>query len=104
MEKQSSLVNILLKNKEKILESGKYNKAEFGDLISELTEVERSRQGILKKIEEYGSIDIPKLKKELQLSEKNLLCNIEYLKELGFLGFIGEKPRIFKEEVKKKRN
>ncbi len=99
MEKQSSLVNILLKNKETSLESGKYNKAEFGDLISELTEVERSRQGILKKIEEYGSIDIPKLKKELQLSEKNLLCNIEYLKELGFLGFIGEKPRFFQDVV-----
>jgi hypothetical protein len=65
MEKQRSLINILLTNKEKILESGKYNKAEFGDLISELTDVERSRQGILEKIEEHGSINIPKLKKEL---------------------------------------
>ncbi len=99
MEKRRSLVTILLTNKEKIIESGKYNKAEFGDLIRELTDVERSRQGILEKIEEHGSIDIPKLKKELQLSEKNLLCTIEYLKELGYLGFIGEKPRFFQDIV-----
>ena len=99
MEKQRSLVKILVSNKEKILKSGKYNKAEFGDLISELTDVERSRQGILEKIEEHGSIDISKLKNELQLSEKNLLCNIEYLKELGYLDFIGEKPRFFQDVV-----
>jgi len=99
MEKQRSLVKILVINKEKILESGKYNKAEFGDLISELTDVERSRQRILEKIEEHGSIDITRLKAELELSEKNLLCNIEYLKELGFLGFIGEKPRFFQDVV-----
>lgn len=99
MAKQTSLVKILLASKEKILDHGKYNIAEFEDFINELTDVESSRQRILEKIEEHGTIDIPRLKKELEISEKNLLCTIEYLKELGFLEFIGEKPRFFQELV-----
>ncbi|GAH35379.1 unnamed protein product, partial [marine sediment metagenome] len=99
MAKQTSLVKILLANKEKILDHGMYNLTEFEDIINELTDVESSRQRILEKIEEHDTIDIPRLKKELEISEKNLLCTIEYLKELGFLEFIGEKPRFFQDIV-----
>ena len=103
MEKQRSSVKILITKENKILDSGKYNKAELIDLINDLTEAESSRQKILENIEEHGTIDIPRLKTELELSEKNLLCNIEYLKELGFLGFIGEKPRFFQDIIENSR-
>ena len=99
MAKQTSLVKILLANKEKILDHGMYNLAEFEDFVKELTDVESSRQRILDKIEEHGTIDIPRLKKELEISEKNLLGTIAYLKELGFLEFVGEKPRFFQDIV-----
>ncbi|MFX1297413.1 MAG: hypothetical protein ACFFD2_21475, partial [Promethearchaeota archaeon] len=91
MEVNSPLIEILLTNKSKILENGKFNESEFEQFINSLTKAERERYLILDKIKELGAINIQEIKNELRLSEKNVECNIEYLKELGLLGFVGEK-------------
>ncbi|MFW9771295.1 MAG: coenzyme F420 hydrogenase/dehydrogenase beta subunit N-terminal domain-containing protein, partial [Candidatus Thorarchaeota archaeon] len=95
MENNFPLIEILLNNKNKILEVGKYNEKEFKQLIDSVTAVETERQEVLNKIKELGSIDVPKLQSELGQSEESILCKIESLRELGLLGFIGEKPRFF---------
>ncbi|MFX1355457.1 MAG: hypothetical protein ACFFGP_16000, partial [Promethearchaeota archaeon] len=64
-------------------------------------EAEKERDQVLSKIKELGSIDIDRIKAELDLSEGRLLCNIDYLKELGLLEFVGEKPRFFAKYIKK---
>ena len=99
METQTALINLLIKNKEKILSAGKYNETEFSDLITSLFQAEGERNLILKKIEEIGTLNIERLRKELSLSEKTLLYNIEYLKACGSLEFIGETPRFFQETI-----
>jgi glutamate synthase (NADPH/NADH) small chain len=100
LESESPLVNILLDNKEKILEAEKYSNKEFEDLIQNLREAEQERYKVLKKIEEMGKIDIPKLKEELDIQEEEIENHIEYFKELGLLEFIGEKPRFFGKIIK----
>ncbi|MFX0043086.1 MAG: Coenzyme F420 hydrogenase/dehydrogenase, beta subunit C-terminal domain, partial [Candidatus Hodarchaeota archaeon] len=104
MEVQSPLIETLLNNKDKILKNGKYNKADFEKLIKSLSIAENERQRILEKIEEYGTINIKRLSEELQVSDKNISCNIEYLKELGLLGFIGENPRFFQDVIENSEN
>ncbi len=101
MEVQSPLIDTLLNNKDKILKIGKYNKLEFEQLINSLSIAESDRQRILKKIEELGTTDIQRLQEELNLSDTNIFANIEYLKELGLLGFVGEKPRFFQDIIEK---
>ncbi len=100
MENQSPLIEVLLKNKNEILKAEKYSKSEFENFISVLKNAENERQIILKKIKELGSINTESLKKELGILEKNLIYNIEYLKELGLLEFIGESSRFFQDIIK----
>jgi len=104
MEVNSPLIEILLTNKNKILENGKFNEFEFEQFINSLTKAERERQLISDKIKELGAINVQRIQSELGLSEKNILCNIEYLKELGLLGFVGEKPRFFAEYIENSQN
>ena len=104
MEVNLPLIEILLNNKNKILENGKFNELEFEQFINSLTKAERERYLILDKIKELGAINIQEIQNELGLSEKNVLCNIEYLKELGLLDFIGEKPRFFAEYIENSPN
>jgi glutamate synthase (NADPH/NADH) small chain len=99
MEVKSPLIEILMDHKTKILEIGKYNQIEFEKLINSLNEAERERSLILEKIKKDGLIDIKKIQTELDLSEENVLNNIEYLKELGLLAFIDKHPRFFKEII-----
>ena len=99
MEVNSPLIEILLDNKTKIFEIGKYNEVEFQQLINALTKAEKERNLILDKVKEINKIDLKRIKSDLGLSEKTVLCNIEYLKELGLLGFINEHPRFFKEII-----
>lgn len=104
METKPPVIEILLNNKDKILKIGKYNELEFDELINSLLTAEKERQRILEKIKELDSIDIQKLYEDLDLSEKNILCNIEYLKELGLLSFLGEKPRFFQDVIENTEN
>jgi len=99
MEINSPLIEILQTNKNKILENGKFNKIEFEQFINSLTKAERERYLILDKIKELGAINIQEIQNQLDLSEKNVQCNIEYLKELGLLDFVGERPRFFAEYI-----
>ena len=101
MNKQKSLIDILNKNEKKILEAAKYTKDELTALINDIANTENVRRSILEKIKEYKSIDLSKLKSELSLSEKNLLCDLKYLKEFGYLKDIGENPRFFHQEIQK---
>jgi len=101
---QRSLVDILNNNKKKILEAGKYTEDELNKLIDDITNVGRIRHSILEKIEEHKGIDIPRLKSELSLSEKELACDLEYLKEFGYLDKFGETPRFFQAEIQNFNN
>ena len=101
MEVKTPLINVLLKNKDAILKVERYTITEFENLINSLTKAEKERQDILKTINEIGSIDIHLLKKELEIAEDLLIYNIEYLKELGSLEFLGEKSRFFHSLIEK---
>ncbi len=81
MEKVSPLIEVLIDNKQKILDSKKYNEVEFEEFINSLMQAENEREKVLKKIKELGRIDIQKLKEELKISEERLIYDIEYLKE-----------------------
>ncbi len=99
MEREYPLIRILLENKESILKTERYNEREFDNFIELLTEAEKERQRILEKIKEIGSIDHQRLKEDLGTTEKALIYNLEYLKELGFLEFLGEKSRFFQKVI-----
>jgi glutamate synthase (NADPH/NADH) small chain len=90
MENNLPLVEVLLENESKILETNKYTKKEFNDFINSLANAEKQREIILNKIKETKQIEKEKLAKELGVSEESIILNIEYLKELGLLEFIGE--------------
>ncbi len=104
MGNQRSLVDILNSNKKKILDAGKYTQDNLSKLIADITEADKNRRLILEKIEDHKGIDIPKLKSELSLSDKNIACDIEYLKEFGYLNNIGETPRFFHAEIEDLKN
>ena len=101
MEQQTPLIEVLLNNKDKILKAEKYNEIEFENFIDSLRQAENQRQIIFNKIKEMGELNIEKLKKEFEISEENLILNIEYLKELGLLEVIGEKSEFYQSIQKK---
>ncbi len=103
METKTPLINILLNNKDTILKVERYTRIEFENLIISLIKAEKERQDILKKIKEFGSINILTLKKEIEIAEDLLIYNIEYLKELGSLEFLGEKSRFFHSSIEKNK-
>ena len=99
MENQPPIVKVFIDNEKKILEAGKYNKVQFDWLIDSLEKAERIRIQILKLIKDQDQINIDKIKKELDLSDEIVEINIEYLRELGLLGFLNEHPRFFREII-----
>ena len=99
MESQSPLIKVLKENETKILERGKYNKNQYDFLIRSLTDAENTRNLILNKIKELGRIDLDKMQEDLGLSREILDINIDYLRELGMLAFLGEHPRFFKDII-----
>ena len=101
MESNFPLVEVFLENENKILEINKYTKKEFNDFINSLANAEKQRQNILNKIKGIKKIDIEKIAKELGISEENVILNIEYLKELGLLEFIGEISEFYQRTEKK---
>ncbi|MBY8988163.1 MAG: Coenzyme F420 hydrogenase/dehydrogenase, beta subunit C-terminal domain, partial [Candidatus Lokiarchaeota archaeon] len=93
------MIDILNNNNKKIIEAGKYTEDELNKLVDDLTHTGHIKRSILEKIEEHKGIDIPRLVSELSLSEKNLVCDLEYLKEFGYLDSVGESPRFFHTEI-----
>ncbi|TFG22482.1 MAG: NADPH-dependent glutamate synthase [Promethearchaeota archaeon] len=88
MEFQTPLVKVLIENEDKILSSKKFSKQEFEIFIKDLTVAENQRYLILEKIREKGDYDLDVLQKTLNVSKRELILNIEFLKELGLLKFI----------------
>ncbi len=101
MEQKIPLIEVLLKNKDKILKAEKYNKNEFENFLNALMQAETQRKSILKKIKEMGELNSKKLKEELEISEELLKLNIKYLQELGLLEFIGEFSEFYRGIEKK---
>lgn len=95
MSGHSILLKIFDDNKDKILEAGKYDKTEYDEFIINLKNAENIRINILENIKEMNSIDAKKLGEKSGISEQAMQCNIEYLKELGSLKFMGETSRFF---------
>ena len=93
---ESKLVKILLDNKDKILESRKFDDNSFNTYINSLKEAESVRDKIINMSLESCSVDVQKLKNQLSLSEDDISLNVEYLKELGSLRNINIKPKVFK--------
>ncbi|TET61779.1 MAG: NADPH-dependent glutamate synthase [Promethearchaeota archaeon] len=104
MIEQTPLIEVFLKNKDIILQQGRYDELEFNNLLNSIKDAEKERQNILKKIKEIGSLDLQRLKNELEIPEKNLIFNIEYLRELGSLEFLGEKSRFFHKFIEDNEN
>ncbi len=99
MESPLVLIKNLVDNKEKILNAKKYNNEEFDVFINSLQQAENQRDLILKKIKDLGKIDIDNLLRDLDIPKEILINNIEYLKELGSLDFLGEKSRFFQANI-----
>ncbi|MFX1269835.1 MAG: Coenzyme F420 hydrogenase/dehydrogenase, beta subunit C-terminal domain, partial [Promethearchaeota archaeon] len=95
MENQTTIIKILLDNKQKILGAAKFDETEFNSLISKLNKAEKQRKKVLQKIKDIGELNIEKLSQVLGISRQNLTLNIEYLKELGFLKDVGKESRFF---------
>ncbi len=95
MQNQTTLIKILLDNKQKILKAAKFDETEFDSLISKLNKAEEQRKKISQKIKDIGELDIEKLSQELGISRQNLTLKIDYLKELGFLKAVGKESRFF---------
>ncbi|MFX1387825.1 MAG: Coenzyme F420 hydrogenase/dehydrogenase, beta subunit C-terminal domain, partial [Promethearchaeota archaeon] len=104
MIEQTPLVEIFSKNKDKILETGRYSEPEFIILLNSIKEAEKERQVILKKIKEIGALDLQRMKNDLKIPEESLIYNIEYLRELGSLEFLGEKSRFFHKNIEFNEN
>ena len=99
MKSQSPLIE-LLKNKEAIiLEIGKYKKNDFDNLIESLIEAEATRYLILEQIKDSNEINIERIKSDLGLSTAIVEISVDYLKELGLLGFLNIHPRFFREII-----
>ena len=104
MKSQSPLVE-LLKNKEaKILEIGKYKKNELDNLIDSLSAAETTRYQILEQIKDSGEINVDRIKSDLGLSKEIVEISVEYIKELGLLGFLNMHPRFFREIIENSEN
>lgn len=101
MEVKSLLVEVLVNNKEKILNSKKYNDAEFAKFIASLTEAEKLRQTILETIKEMGQVDVEALKQKIPVPETNIILNVIYLKELGLLESFGKVSEFYQSITKK---
>ncbi|MFW9949984.1 MAG: 4Fe-4S binding protein, partial [Candidatus Thorarchaeota archaeon] len=99
MQVSSPLISLLDSNKEKILEVGKYKSSEYEELIDSLSKAEEKRYLILNQIKQSGYINIDEIKQEVNLTKGEIEANIDYLRELGLLGFINEHPRFFKEII-----
>jgi len=104
MVEQTPLVNVFIENKDRILQQARYTEYEFNTFLNSIKEAEKERQEILKKIKEMGTLDLQKLKSELDLPEKNLIYNIEYLREIGSLEFLGEQSRFFQKVIESNEN
>ena len=64
MESQTPLVRVLLENKEKIIQVGKYNEIEFDKFLKSIIIAEKERLSILERIKQKGSINLEILKNE----------------------------------------
>ena len=95
MENQTTIIKILLDNKQKILKAAKFDKPEFDSLISKLNKAEEQRKKLLQKIKDIGELNIEKLSHDLGISRYKLTLKIDYLKELGFLKAVGKESRFF---------
>lgn len=104
MEIKTPLIEVLLENKNKIIESKKYSELEFSKFIKDLTEAEKQRQDILKSVEELGKVDLKKLKEKTRISEDKLILNLEYLKEIGLLEPFGEISAFYQNIENKNKN
>ncbi|MFW9882347.1 MAG: Coenzyme F420 hydrogenase/dehydrogenase, beta subunit C-terminal domain, partial [Candidatus Thorarchaeota archaeon] len=101
MEFQTPLIKVFLENKAKILQAKRYsNESEFDGFLNLVIRAEKERQEILEEIKKIGSINLQELKNNLGMNEESLIYNLEYLKELGFLEFMGEKSRFFQKIIK----
>lgn len=95
------MIEILIENKAKILEVGKFEEDRFEAFLSDLNRAENQRFEILKKIKDLGEINLELIGKELNLSQKDLLLDIEYLKELGLLEDFNQISEFYKGIEKK---
>ncbi len=95
MQNQTTIINILLDNKQKILKAAKFDETEFDCLIFKLNKAEKQRKKILQKIKDMGEFNIEKFSQELAISRQNLTLEIDYLQELGFLKSVGKESRFF---------
>jgi len=104
MKSQSPLIE-LLKNKEAIiLEIGKYKRNDFNNLIESLIEAETTRYLILEQIKDSNEINTERIRSDLGLSTEIVEISIDYLKELGLLGFLDIHPRFFREIIENSQN
>lgn len=74
---------------------GKYSEAQFESFISGLKQVEKYRNSILQRLKEIRCLNTDKIMESTDLSLQEVVFNIEYLKELDLLHFIGLKSNFF---------
>ncbi|MFX1600304.1 MAG: Coenzyme F420 hydrogenase/dehydrogenase, beta subunit C-terminal domain, partial [Promethearchaeota archaeon] len=80
----------LFKAKENILKSGKYNESELTYLLDSIFEAETARKYILEELKRYKPLTLEEIINLFDFPEKNIIRDIFYLKEQGYLEEIYE--------------
>jgi len=75
----------LCKAKEKILNSGKYNESEFIGFLDSIFEAETARKYIFEELKRYKPLTLEEIINLFDFSEENIIRDIFYLKEQGYI-------------------
>jgi len=81
----------LFKAKENILKSGKYNESELIYLLDSIFEAETARKYILEELKRYKPLTLEEIMDLFDFSEENVIRDIFYIKDQGYIEEIVEK-------------
>ncbi|GAG56701.1 unnamed protein product, partial [marine sediment metagenome] len=80
----------LFKAKEKILQSGRYNEDELNYLLDSIFEAETARKYMLEELKKYKSLTLEEMINLFDFSEENIIRDIFYIKDQGYIEEIVE--------------
>jgi len=91
----------LFKAKEEILKYGKYNEKEINDILDSIFDAETARKYIIEELKGYDALTLEEIVKIFDFPANNVIRDIFYLKEQGYIEEIPDNKLIYKEKFKK---
>jgi coenzyme F420 hydrogenase subunit beta len=94
----------LFKAKEEILKYGKYNEKEFNEILDSIFDAETARKYIFEELKKYNSLTLEEIIQLFDFPAENIIRDIFYLKEQGYiqeiLEEVSDKKKLYKYRVK----